>query len=61
MVELSFIQKVTLRLLGLVFTGRRTRPGWKGPLPFFAFKCPVHGLVENYPHGYAERLECPLC
>ena len=61
MIELSFFQRVKLRLFGNVFTERRTRPGWKGPLPFYAFKCPVHGVVEDYPHGYRGVLRCPKC
>jgi hypothetical protein len=28
---------------------------------FYAFKCRVHGDVVDYPHGYAGRLECPIC
>ena len=61
MVELTLVQKIILKLFGIVFTENRMKPGWRGPLPFYAFKCPVHGLVENYPHGYNERLKCPLC
>jgi len=34
--------------------------GW-GPLPFFLVKCPKHGIVLDYPHGYAGKLNCPLC
>ncbi|HEC65571.1 MAG TPA: hypothetical protein ENI23_09765 [bacterium] len=61
MVELSFIQRVKLRLFGIVFTERRARSGWKGALPFYAFECPVHGVVEDYPHGYRGVLRCPQC
>ena len=50
-----------LRLNGHVYIGHKTREGWRGSLPFYAFHCPVHGLVENYPHGYKKRLECPRC
>ena len=32
-----------------------------GPLTFYIIKCSRHGLVVNYPHGYSQRLECPLC
>jgi hypothetical protein len=28
-------------------------------LQFYAFKCPVHGIVENYPEGYERVLRCP--
>ncbi len=61
MVKLTLIQKIILKLKGHVFIGNRTRPGWKGSLPFYAFKCDKHGLVEDYPHGHEEKLECPKC
>ena len=43
------------------FVGYRTRPGWKGSLPFYRIRCPTHGEVETYPQGYGLRLECPKC
>ena len=43
------------------YVGHRQLEGWKGALPFYEFKCLVHGLVENYPHGFAEILRCPEC
>jgi len=61
MVKLNLFQNIILKLNGRVFIENRTRPGWSGPLPFYAFKCPEHGLVEDYPHGYERRLECPKC
>ena len=61
MVNLTLLQKITLKIMGEVFIENRTRPGWKGPLPFYAFKCETHGIVEDYPHGYEARLECPKC
>ena len=54
-------QRLKLRLSGYVYVGDRQREGWKGPLPHYAFNCPNHGLVENYPHGHSQRLECPRC
>ncbi len=60
-IELTLFQKITLKLNGRVFTGNRTKPGWTGSLPFYAFKCDEHGLVEDYVHGYEGRLECPKC
>ena len=59
--ELSLIEKIVLKLNGAVYVGHLTRPGWSGRLPFYIFRCPVHGLVENYPQGYHGRLDCPLC
>ena len=55
------LQRLELFLTGKAYVGHRRRPGWKGPLPFFAFKCPTHGIVEDYPHGYYSRLSCPIC
>ena len=57
----THLQRLEIRLLGKAFMGYRARDGWRQPLPFYAFRCPVHGLVEDYPHGYTERLDCPLC
>ena len=43
------------------FLGFLRRSGWSGELPYYRFKCPVHGMVENYPQGYHELLLCPHC
>ena len=59
--ELSLIQKLRLRLFGRVLVGWRNRRLWRAELPFYAFRCPIHGIVEDYPHGYHGRLDCPLC
>jgi len=56
------IQRLELLLTGKAFVGyRKLSPKWKEALPFYAFRCPKHGLVEDYPHGYHERLKCPEC
>lgn len=60
-VTVTHLQRLEIMLLGKAFVGYRARDGWRQPLPFYAFRCPVHGYVEDYPHGYAERLDCPLC
>jgi hypothetical protein len=36
-------------------------PDWKKALPFYAFRCEKHGVVENYLHGYGRYLGCPKC
>jgi hypothetical protein len=59
--DLTVSQRFKLRLFGYVYIGHRTQTGWNGPLPFFAIRCPVHGLVEDYPHGNSDRLDCPRC
>ncbi len=61
MLSLPRLRRLELKLFGYAYIGHRRQPGWKGPLPFYAFKCGVHGLVEDYPHGYNKRLDCPLC
>ena len=50
-----------MSLAGQVYVEHRTMPGWEGSLPFYAFKCPDHGIVVDYPHGYDQRLDCPKC
>jgi hypothetical protein len=59
--ELSLFKRLVLRLCGHVYIGSRTMPGWSSSLPFYAFRCPVHGLVVDYPRGFNEKLRCPLC
>jgi len=59
--DINPLKRLLIWLTGAAYIGHRTRPGWKGSLPFYAFRCPVHGLVENYPSGYEQRLECPRC
>ena len=60
-IRLNLLQRIKLMITGTVPTSRRSRPGWTGSLQFYAFKCPVHGLVENYPQGYEKVLRCPYC
>ncbi len=61
MVKLTLIQKIILKLNGRVYTEHKMRHGWRAPIPFYAFRCDKHGLVEDYPHGYEGRLDCPKC
>ncbi|NIN65455.1 MAG: hypothetical protein GTO63_12315 [Anaerolineae bacterium] len=60
-VELSLLQKIRLLVNGAVPTSQKSRHGWSGSIQFYAFKCPVHGLVENYPQGYENAVRCPYC
>lgn len=60
-VKLSLIQKFKMKINGRLYIEHRTRPGWKGSLPFYAFKCPVHGVVIDYAHGEDDYLSCPKC
>ena len=58
---MSLLQRLKLKLTGYFYVGDRQRNGWKGPLPFYAFMCSTHGLVENYPHYHEQLLLCPKC
>jgi len=55
------LKEIRLRVFGRVYLGHRQLKGWRGPLPFYLFRCPVHGLVENYPQGFDGALRCPRC
>ena len=59
--KLGLWKRFKLRLTGKVYVGDRFKEGWKEPIPHYAFKCPTHGIVEDYPHGHKQRLECPRC
>ena len=47
-VTITHMQRLEIRLLGKAFVGYRARDGWRQSLPFYAFRCPVHGYVEDY-------------
>ncbi|OGD44398.1 hypothetical protein A3K69_00540 [Candidatus Bathyarchaeota archaeon RBG_16_57_9] len=59
--RIGLIGRLKLVLNGYVYLGDRAEPDWKRPLPFYLFKCPVHGYVEGYPRGYEDTLVCPMC
>jgi hypothetical protein len=60
-ISLSIYKRLILNLVGQVYVEHRTMSGWSGSLPFYAFRCPAHGIVVDYPHGYDQRLDCPRC
>lgn len=59
--RLSWRQRLAMKVAGHAYLGHRTRPGWRGELPFYAFECPEHGVVADYPQGFEGRLTCPRC
>lgn len=61
MMELSLGQKIILRIRGYVGIGSRKKEGWSEAIPHYAFKCPDHGIVVDYPRGFDEQLSCPVC
>ena len=58
---LTFRRRVALKLHGRVYIRHEQRPGWRRPLPIYLAVCPRHGPFLDYPHGYNERLDCPIC
>ena len=65
MAEYSFLQKLRIAFWGSTPVGKRKLPHWdedKEPIMFYAHNCPIHGIVEDYPHGFGSgRLICPQC
>ena len=59
--RIRLLNRLRVQLSSYVYVGDRQRDVWRGPQPHYAFRCPIHGLVESYPHGYDGRLECPRC
>ena len=59
--RLKLLERLKLRLNGYLYVGDQMKEGWKTPQSFYMFECPVHGVVKNYPKGYSQRLECPIC
>ncbi len=60
-IDLGFIQRMKLRLFGMVNVGDRRNEGWSSSLPLYAFKCEKHGLQIGYPVGHSKLLLCPEC
>ena len=59
--RISLIDRLKIQLRGYIYLEDRIEPDWEDSLPFYIFKCPVHGYVESYPHGYKKKLVCPKC
>ena len=59
--KLTFLQKFKIRLGRPVYLEHRSKPGWIGTLPFYAFRCRTHGVVVGYPAGNDEVLSCYVC
>ena len=59
--KLNLIQRLKLQLVGHVYIGHFSKPGWSDTLPHYAFKCSKHGLVVAPTRGYKKRLDCPVC
>jgi len=60
-IELTRFQRLKLAIYGVVYLNDRIKEGWTTPFPFYAFKCPRHGIVESRPYGFKKYLRCPKC
>ena len=59
--KIEILKRLKISLSGHLYLGDQMKEGWKKSLPFYLFKCPIHGLVKSYPKGHSKRLDCPLC
>ena len=59
--NMSLIQRVMLRLRGKIMLGYAQRWGWKDKMPFYLFRCKIHGYQIGYPAGHNEGIDCPVC
>ena len=64
MKKYSLWQRLRIAFYGSIPVGEKKLPHGeqeKDPIMFYAFNCPFHGIVEDYPAGYSRRLICPKC
>ena len=59
--RIKFIERLKIQLMGHIYAGNEKREGWKASVPFYIFKCPLHGYVKNYAQGFNRKLICPEC
>jgi len=59
--RLRLLEKIKLELTGHVYIGDQKVEGWKKPISYYMFKCPIHGYVCNHVTGHDEKLLCPIC
>ena len=59
--NLSFSQRLRLRIFGSVYVEHRKKNSWNKALPHYLAKCKKHGYFIDYPHGRYEKLVCPEC
>lgn len=59
--RIKLIEKLKIQLSGNIYIGEKKMNGWKESLPFYMFKCPIHGYVTTYVMGHDNNLICPIC
>ncbi len=59
--KITKVDLLKIEVSGRAYLGDYRADGWSGTLPLYAFRCPRHGVVVNYPMGFEKRLECPKC
>ena len=58
---LNLWQRFLLILTKKVYVSNWQKKGWNSSLPYYAFKCPTHGIQYTYPTGWNKILLCPVC
>ena len=59
--NLSFSQKLWLRIFGSVYVEHRKKNSWNKAIPHYLAKCKIHGFYISHLHGVDEYLLCPEC
>lgn len=54
-------EKIKFHRCDAVLIGFEKKEGWKAELPFYRFKCDIHGEQIDYEHGYGQVLYCDKC
>ena len=59
--DLSFFDRLKLRIQGSLFLDDLPLEGWSQETPVYLFKCKHHGYELSYPSGYFMGLPCLDC
>ena len=59
--KLSLPQRIKLGLFGKALLGYFEKSLGEEQVTYYAFKCPIHGIQMDYPHGHDNTLTCPEC
>lgn len=59
--NLSFFQRLRLRIFGSVYVEHRKKNSWNNALPHYIAKCKTHGYFIAIERGFEKELRCPEC
>ena len=60
-VKPTFFQRVKIKILGVAFSHKEVLREGAEPTSLYFAHCSIHGYYTDYPHGYGEKLKCPVC